>query len=657
MSDGRRVSTDAGDVSGARAHIPAAVLLSLLAFAAFSNLLVTGEVPMFRDHRDYFQPLRYYTAAELKEWRLPLWNPYSASGERWLANPQTGVFYPPSWIFLLVPFARAYVLYLALHVAILGIGTYRMLAARVSREAAVVGAAILMASGPVFSLVDISNNLATFAWIPWVLWCALAERAAKHAGIFIALAFLAGEPFFAALAALLYVIVVRRPRTVLVAGAIAFGLSAVQLLPFVEMLWGSDRAAGLPREQMFRDSATAGDWLRMAVPPGLTHDVIDPALSQHFISIVYVGIAAVVLAALGVVLNARRALPWLTLLAVALAVSVGPGIPLVAAALENAPVTLFRYPARMIAIGALTIAAIAAMGWDRLRRGSRWADALLLLLVLVDVAPHSMRVLLSAPFRSDRLPYDDSLGRDTKILRIGDRVGADRSAWIAGYYNLFERRFDTWSAAPVMSSRYDRWHGAAFSGERLDLVNRCPAGWILSNRDLGGRFAAVSKVRNVTAYRNQHALPMAAVWSAPRAAANGEQALSAALAPANFGHVFISPPPAVKRSVVPAVAPARIVNLDANSATVAVSAPFAGVLILTQQDAPGWRVSIDGVPAKKLLADGIFRAVAVESGQHLVHWTYVPQSLILGSAVTIVTLAFLQFGAFVKRRREQKFSS
>src|ERR671932_778745 len=67
-------------------------ILALVALLLFAKPLLQREVPTFRDHFDYFQPLRWFTADELRHGRLPLWNAYSASGERWLANPQTGVF-------------------------------------------------------------------------------------------------------------------------------------------------------------------------------------------------------------------------------------------------------------------------------------------------------------------------------------------------------------------------------------------------------------------------------------------------------------------------------------------------------------------------------------------------------------------------------------
>ena len=45
-----------------------------------------------------------------------------------MANPQTGVFYPPTWLFAIFPFETAYMLYLALHLVILAWGAYLLFA-------------------------------------------------------------------------------------------------------------------------------------------------------------------------------------------------------------------------------------------------------------------------------------------------------------------------------------------------------------------------------------------------------------------------------------------------------------------------------------------------------------------------------------------------
>ena len=63
-----------------RAAACAAILAAAL--LVFGPALAKREVFMFRDHSDYFQPLRLFTAQHLRVWRLPLWNPYNGSASR-----------------------------------------------------------------------------------------------------------------------------------------------------------------------------------------------------------------------------------------------------------------------------------------------------------------------------------------------------------------------------------------------------------------------------------------------------------------------------------------------------------------------------------------------------------------------------------------------
>src|SRR5205085_9135082 len=134
-----------------RRHRFGLTLIALIAAAMFLPAILRRDVFVLRDHFDYFQPLRWFTSQELRAGRLPLWNPYNASGEPWLANPQTGVFYPPTWLFVALPFAAAYMSYLLLHVALLGVNAYVLFARSATRGAAVVGAMALMLCGPTVS--------------------------------------------------------------------------------------------------------------------------------------------------------------------------------------------------------------------------------------------------------------------------------------------------------------------------------------------------------------------------------------------------------------------------------------------------------------------------------------------------------------------------
>jgi hypothetical protein len=658
-------------------HRFALALLALLIAILFAPPLVQRQVFTFRDHSDYFQPMRYYTATHMRVLSLPYWNPYSASGEPWISNPQTGVFYPPTWLFAVLPFETAYMLYLALHLLILGWGAYLLFARLTSPPAALVGAAIVTFCGPTMSLLDISNNLASFAWVPLVIWCAVSRAEPEVAALVLALTFLAGEPFFASIAALIYVIVVRDLPSILIAGAGAFGLSAIQLLPFLEMLRGSDRAAGLSPEQIFHESMRVADWLRIVVPPMFTQGAFDPTLSQHFISVIYIGIPAVLLAIISllptgegaakrrmrseIIADARpssglrppspvgRRLAWLSLLFFSIIVASGPLI------FAKLPLTLFRYPSRVVPFGALALAALAAIGWDRIRPQRRWVDLILVLIIVADLLPRERQLLDRAPFTTNRVPYALSIGRVAKILRMPSKPITNRSAWLAGYLNLYQRRFDAGTAAPLATERYMRLHDAAITRGSRELFDVIGAGFIFSDRPLPLR--PVASLGPVTVYFNAGAPPMATFWSRVVSYSSPDEALRETVEHTDRAALFVWPAVDPKFAAAPPlVLSAAWVVVDSWHARAVVEAPTDGVVLLTQQDSPAWHVFVDGLERKKLLAAGVFRAVEVAKGHHEIVWRYRSRSLALGTIVTIVTAASLQLNRFVKRKRARKFS-
>ena len=276
-----------------RNFFPAALVI--LALAPFALPLIRFEVFDFRDHSDYFVPLRYFTAQQMTAGALPLWNPYNASGEPWFANPQTGVFYPPAWLFLALPFPAAYVLYLALHVVMLSVGSYLLFRIWSTPAASFLASLILAGGGATLSMLDVSNNLASFAYVPMLMIAAFAPEGGIRvplpvSALALALCFMAGEPFVASVAALIYaaVTVIRRApgvalREIGITGLLAALLCAVQLLPFVAMLQDSDRLTGLPITESLRQSLHPLDWLRSFVPSPVG------AGSQGFIASLYLG--------------------------------------------------------------------------------------------------------------------------------------------------------------------------------------------------------------------------------------------------------------------------------------------------------------------------------------------------------------------------------
>jgi hypothetical protein len=746
-----------------RLFLPAAIL-ALLAAAVFAGPMLHGEVFQLRDHSDYFQPLRYFTAEQLKSGSLPLWNPYNASGEPWLANPQTGVFYPPAWLFLILPFSTAYMLFLALHLVLLGWGALLLFGRNASPPAALAGAVTVMLCGPALSLLDVQNNFATFAWLPLVIWCGLDSRRSATiayglAPFVLTMSFLGGEPYLALIGAAIYACAAMVPanvsesghlvrnrrasrpaippdvdevagrdaqrlragcplskavRRVAISGLLAIALSAVQLLPFLELLRGSDRLASQRAEEVFRESMNPADWLRAAVPLAAGEDF--PAASQHFVPSLYSGAAVILLALVALLAlrderaNRRLIAAWLALFATVVLVAAGSFVPLVARLTLAWHLAISRYPARVAAIGVLALAGLAVTGLDLLLADSggrcRWAELLMAaalvaaatlstspaqplascvaaatcgLLFVLPVTRGVVRRLLPFAFAlllafelllasrpllqsgsfDPHVPWSGEIGATEKLIRVpaeamragGAPAAFDRRSWIAGYWNLYEHRLDASTAAPVTAMRYSRLHDAALLRARTDLLAQMSVGYVLTAQRLSHpELQPVAQSPAVHVYRLRGALPLATFWGDVRNARDDDEALRAAVTRIDPRRTLVV---SGLRGAEPAGSagpmPARITELRGSRVRVEVDAAGDGVLLLAQQDAPGWHLYVDGREAPKLRAAGVFRAAQLSRGRHEVEWRYSPRSLSAGAVSTLLTLAGI--AAFFLRRR------
>ena len=72
------------------------------------------------------------------------------------------------------------------------------------------------------------------------------------------------------------------------------------------------------------------------------------------------------------------------------------------------------------------------------------------------------------------------------------------------------------------------------------------------------------------------------------------------------------------------------------SLTVETKAPC--ILVLSELAYPGWHATLDGRPVPILRADGILRAVLVDSGVHEVTMIFRPVTVYLGAVVSLVTI-------------------
>jgi hypothetical protein len=86
---------------------------------------------------------------------------------------------------------------------------------------------------------------------------------------------------------------------------------------------------------------------------------------------------------------------------------------------------------------------------------------------------------------------------------------------------------------------------------------------------------------------------------------------------------------------------AGIVEYTPERVVVEARAPAPALLVLTDSHYPGWRVRVDGRQRRILLANGMYRAVAIDAGEHRVVFDYRPASFRAGVALSLVSLAIL----------------
>ena len=340
----------------------------LLAIAA-----VAGWCPGARDLPTYFVPLRERVAEVIERSHSPFWNSDAGCGEPFFANPQTGVLYPPAWLATLLPGRQAIGVEVGLHLALLGAGS-ALLALRLGATGwlAVAAGWGVALSGPAASAAGVLNNLDTLAWVPF-LWCAALAGSTGGVAVFLALAYLGGEPQLAFLAAAVAIVLAPR-RRILGGVALGVGLVAVQLVPFVVWAAVGDRGVGSDLAEVI-----AGAVAPREVPAILVASVPLPPRADRFVGALAIpawGALLAVWALLerGAVGRRLAACGW------ALAgASVLAGVGWSGRVWAAATLGLVRYPGRLLFLAVVALlpaaAAVAAKGRGRVAVGALGAGA------------------------------------------------------------------------------------------------------------------------------------------------------------------------------------------------------------------------------------------------------------------------------------------
>ena len=372
------------------------LLLLALAVVIFFWPVLSGRAWLPKgggDSVSFVFPMYRFAADSLRSGVVPFWNPHQYAGTPFLADNQSGLFYPFNLLlFLLWPnFSYSAIELLVIwHFFFAGAAMYACLRlmrpdAPIGRPAATLGAIAFMFSDVFITHIGNLNLIAVAAWLPLAfLGLHRAIRAgtagnrvawAVGGGAALGIGTLAGHGQMTFLIALflgsyaLYQTIINRQMWGLpllaILGIFAIALAGISLFPAAETLRHTLRAefdyerstnyalpmralAGLVAPDFYgRNASFWGDWLRVEVG--------------------YAGILTLILAAAAIVWRPnRQTFFFVTAGLFFLLLALGPATPVYPFLAQLLPAIPFQVPARFVLLSNFCLAVLAALGLDAL---------------------------------------------------------------------------------------------------------------------------------------------------------------------------------------------------------------------------------------------------------------------------------------------------
>lgn len=660
------------------------------------------------DTYSYYFPQKTFYADELKEGRIPLWNPLVGHGYPLVAESQTGVFYPLNLLlFRWLDVNSAYNVQQLTHYVLAFLATW-LLGRRLGLGAPGAAlAALVFVYGWFAPRLCLEWAILGGVYLPLLAWCAESylqsgrRRYLVVLSLALGLHLLAGHfnlAFIEVLAVAGYVLLRMwmRPHSAHVAGAdasplqggdrrlagawvvgslmLGFLLAGIQLAPTWELKQRSQRAdvgarhdpgyGHLPPWYLVQ-VVTPWMWYAPDADADQALQSIDlltiPASTNKVEAHLYFGLLPLAMAAIGLVVRWKRgtgtAAPfriWLWLGLAALLYATGWLLPVT----RHLPgFSFFMGPGRYGIVTTLAVGLLAGLTLDHwlARRRSRVGRAGLVLVVLGVTLFDLWTVRIGWNHTADGSPnwYADLVSDPP----IDHREESEVRRVLAAYAGV-PRMYAPFQNMPTltgfaMTPVYLGLGPAEYFDPALTMPQ--PAGDPPGDREMETQVAWLQRT-GVTHVLSETPLdsaqwPVQLVWQGydpllHRAWARREPLFLYELVGTRGRVELTGDPPGS----------AEITEYSSSRIAIEATAPAGGGLVLTDLAYPGWKLKIDGKPAEWQPADGMFRGTEVGSGSSRLTWEYRPASVFWGGVIStgaLIALLAWVIGIGVQRRRRR----
>jgi hypothetical protein len=638
-------------------------LIALTGFWTFGWLLREPGMLQGLDYVRYYFFNADWLRRSLLAGELPWWNPCVGLGRPFLADMQTGVFYPPNWLHALLGVPTATIFIVWAHLVWAGTGMQRLALQLGLNRAVAWGVAVAFIISPAMAVRVVGGQIHYFAalcYLPGLFWLLLrmlarpSGRRLATLALVSALQLLCGHPqvyWLTHLGLGLFTLVWSMEQELGAilpavarlgaAGLLGLALTAPVLLPFFELIAESNRA------QTSAVLSTQGamvlhDWLGLVVPP---HDGFIPDIEGQ----VLVGAPVLLMALVALsgwrATRAVRALAVLALGAALLANSLPEWLHRVVS------VTLpgfaeFRLHARLSVLVVFALLLLAG-GWLSRMRTPRWlviAGAGLTMLSLVAALPALKRwYVMPAGY-----PLEPFMAGFVRELQAGDparvppriNVSARRVrensgmlmgySTFNGYVSLYLGR--VWEYVHLAAGLPPPTTINTFPD--VQIFDRDP--FLYQSMNIVAGFDTRTREMRL----NPAPDPRAYLCFAAEESGNWHEAVRRMAAGHDF-HVT-----ALVESPVAGLdggghGAASITAFANGQVTVRTESTASAILVLAEAWYPGWEAEVNGQPARSFPVNGWMRGVVVPAGKTEVVWRYRSRWFGAGGAVGVAAFLVL----------------
>jgi hypothetical protein len=383
-----------------RKTVIAILLLIALVLIFFAKVIISNEYFSGLDLINAFYPWKSFLVQTVKSGELPLWNPYTFSGNPFIANFQAGIFYPLDIIFFITSIANAFRFTLILHIFLSGMFTYFLARyLQLNRTASIFSSCVFMFSG--FLFVRLSAGHSTmingYAWIPLIFYLFLKTISQRRMvdlilfSLALAIQFLCGHPqvpYYTLFSLFIYLIGYsvfqwKKEKKILpilgsylffiIVVVMALALAAIQILPAWQVAQLSATRAGGVQYELATAVSLSPKYLLLFFAPMLLGTTLDDTfwggMEGFNETSGYLGIITLLLCIYGIYKTRRtqRTILFFSIGIISLIFAFGKHTPLYWLFYHYFPgFNLFRCPARWLIFTTFSTAILSGIGLHQL---------------------------------------------------------------------------------------------------------------------------------------------------------------------------------------------------------------------------------------------------------------------------------------------------